>query len=295
MRYTFKKKESSMKPTHHLRIPRKLLVAFLVIFMAIAACSGSNSAIPSPSPNDVATVVAATMQALQPPQATPTLVPPPTIAPTATFPLLPPTPVLPAATRINFLTGATAGDVTGTIQPGQSLFYVLNAAQGQPMIANVDSPNQDITMSIMTAGGTSLLYSGPSLKTLLPVTDDYYFTIFGGASSENFTLTVDTPAVINFVTGKNKATVSGTIISGGSIVSYVIYAQQNQHMEVDLNGVGQDAALTVWGFSDGQQYVRSVTGETTFSKKLPMTEDYIIDIVPSGSMVVNYTLIVTVK
>ena len=150
-------------------------------------------------------------------------------------------------------------------------------------------------MSIMTAGGTSLLYSGPSLKTLLPVTDDYYFTIFGGASSENFTLTVDTPAVINFVTGKNKATVSGTIISGGSIVSYVIYAQQNQHMEVDLNGVGQDAALTVWGFSDGQQYVRSVTGETTFSKKLPMTEDYIIDIVPSGSMVVNYTLIVTVK
>jgi hypothetical protein len=29
--------------------------------------------------------------------------------------------------------------------------------------------------------------------------------------------------------------------------------------------------------------------------KLPMTEDYIIDIVPNGSMAVNYTLVVTVK
>ena len=94
--------------------------------------------------------------------------------------------------------------------------------------------------------------------------------------------------------GISSVTVSGTI-SDSYAVSYVLYAQQNQHMEVDLNGVGQDAALTIWGFSDGQPYIRSVTGATTFSFKLPMTEDYIIDIVPSGSMVVNYTLIVTVK
>ncbi len=66
-------------------------------------------------------------------------------------------------------------------------------------------------------------------------------------------------------------------------------------MEVDLNGVGQDAALSIWGFSDAQFYIRSVSGLTTFSFKLPMTEDYIIDIVPNGSMIVNYTLIVTVK
>jgi hypothetical protein len=282
-----------MKPSHSLRVPWKALIAFLIIFAAIAACSGSNSAIPSPSPNDVATVVAATMQALQSPQATPTIAPP-TIAPTATFPLLPPTPVLPFATRINFASGATAGNVTGTIQPGQSLFYVLNAAQGQPMIAMVDSYNHDVNMTVKTAGGTSLLNNGQNLNVLLPVTNDYYFAILGGASTENFTLTVETPARINFVTGKNKATVSGTT-SENLVVSYVIYAQQNQHMEVDLNGVGQDAALTVWGFSDGQPYIRSVTGATTFSMKLPMTEDYIIDIVPNGSMIVNYTLIVTVK
>ena len=110
----------------------KLFIALLAIFVAIAACTGSNSATPSPSPNDVATVVAATMQAIQV-QATPTAAPSPTIS------LVPPTWVPPpAATRINFLADTTAGVVTGIIQPGQSLYYVLNAAQGQPMIAMIE-------------------------------------------------------------------------------------------------------------------------------------------------------------
>ena len=49
----------------------KPFIALLAIFVAIAACTGSNSAIPSTSPNDVATIVAATMEAIQA-QATPT-------------------------------------------------------------------------------------------------------------------------------------------------------------------------------------------------------------------------------
>ena len=80
------------------------------------------------------------------------------------------------------------------------------------------------------------------------------------------------------------------------MVSYVIFAQQGQNMEVDLNGVGKGAALTVWGFSDGQPYIRSVTGATTFSMKLPISQDYIIDIVPTNpGDEVGYTLVVTVK
>ena len=271
----------------------KLFIALLATFVAIAACSGSNSAISTTSPNDIATVVAATMEAIQA-QATPTSMPPIAV-PSPTFPLLPPTPILPAATRINFLADATAGVVTGTIQPGQSLYYVLNAAQGQPMIAMVDSYNHDVTMTIKTAGGTSLLNHGQNLNTLLPVSEDYYITVISGASSENFTLTIETPARISFAIGKNNAILSGTT-AGGYVVSYVIFAQQAQYMEVDLNGVGKDAALTVYGFSDGQPYIRSVTGATTFSMKLPISQDYIIDIVPQiPGKEVNYTLVVTVK
>ena len=284
-----------MKSLDSIRILWKPFIALLAIFIAIAACTGSNSAIPSPAPNDVATVVAATMQAIQA-QATPTALPPTAtpITASATPPLLPPTPVLPAATRINFLADATAGVVTGTIQSGQSLYYVLNAAQGQPMIAMVDSYNHDVTMTIKTAGGTSLLNNGQNLNTLLPVSEDYYITVMGGSSAENFTLTVETPARISFAIGKNNSIISGKT-AGGYVVSYVIFAQQGQNMEVDLNGVGKGAALTVWGFSDGQPYIRSVTGATTFSMKLPISQDYIIDIVPNAGTEVGYTIVVTVK
>ncbi|MGA7194172.1 MAG: hypothetical protein WBW94_11110 [Anaerolineales bacterium] len=284
-----------MKPFSSIRILWKPFFASLAIFIAIVACSGSNSAIPTTSPNEVATVVAATMEAIQL-QATPTASAiPPTPIPSPTISLLPPTSILPAAIRINFLADATAGVVTGTIQPGQNLYYVLNAAQEQPMIAMVDSFNHDVTMTIKTAGGTSLLSNGQNLNMLLPITEDYYFTIQGGASAENFTLTIETPARISFDVGKNNAVRSG-VTAGGYVVSYVIFAQQGQNMEVDLNGVGKDAALTVYGFSDGQPYIRSVTGATTFSMKLPISQDYIIDIVPQiPGKEVNYTLVVTVK
>jgi hypothetical protein len=284
-----------MKPFNSIRILWKPFFASLAIFIAIVACSGSNSAIPTTSPNEVATVVAATMEAIQV-QATPTVSAiPPTALPSPTISLLPPTPVLPAATRINFLADATAGVVTGMIQPSQSLFYVLNAAQGQPMIAMVDSFNHDVTMTIKTAGGTALVTNGQNLNALLPVSEDYYITVTGGASAENFTLTIETPARISFDIGKNNAVRSG-VTAGGYVVSYVIFAQQSQNMEVDLNGVGKDAALTVYGFSDGQPYIRSVTGATIFSMKLPISQDYIIDIVPQiPGKEVNYTLVVTVK
>jgi hypothetical protein len=274
----------------------KPLLALLAIFVAFVACTGSNSAIPTASPNDVATVVAATMAAIHA-QATPTALSPtalPTPVASPTISLLAPTPVLPAATRINFLADATSGVVTGTIQAGQSLYYVLNAAQGQPMITEVDSYNHDVTMTIQTVGGTSLLNAGQTLNTTLPVTEDYYFTIHGGTASENFTLTIETPARISFATGKTNATVSGKT-TGGLVISYALFAQKDQYMDVYLNGVGKNAALTVYGFGDGQPYIRSVAGATTFSMKLPTTQDYIIDIVPAAGMEVDYTLVVYVK
>ena len=274
----------------------KPFIALLVIFMAIAACTGTNSAVPTTSPADVATVVAATMAAVQA-QASPTVLPPtasPSPAASPTISLIPATPILPAATRINFMTYATSGIVSGAIQPNQSQYYVLNAAQGQPMIAQLDSTNHDVTMTIKTAGGTSLLNNGQNLNTLLPITEDYYVTILGGASSENYTLTIETPARITFDPGKTKAIKTGRT-AGGLVVSYVIFAKQDQYMDVYLNGVGKDAALTIYGFADGQPYVRSVTNATQYSMKLPRTQDYIIDIVPSGGMEVNYTLVVNVQ
>ncbi len=293
-----------MKLFDSIGILWKPFFALIAIFVAVAACTGSNSATPSPSPNDVATVVAATMESIRA-QATPTSIQPtplPSAVASPTMALPPPTPVLPAATRLNFVAGATSGSIMGTIQPGQALSYVLNAAQGQPLIANLISTNGDVTMTIKTASGTSLLNAGQNLNMLLTVTEDYYVSVNGGASSENFSLSISTPARIQFAPGKTSATLSGQTAGGftisppgGSDISYILFAKQGQQMDLELNGVGKDDVLAMYGFSDGQPYLRYVTEQTTFSMKLPSTQDYIIQVVPKAGMVINYTLVVTVK
>ncbi len=282
----------------------KPLTALIMISLISLACGGTTTPIAPLSQSDVATVVAATIQALTaqaPSPIPPTAIPPTTAAPLPTslptFPPAPSTQVLPSATRINFSTGSTTGVVTGTIQPGQTQTYVLEASQGQPMIVMTNSLNNDVTMSIKTKGGTTLLGASSKLSNwqgMLPTTEDYYISIYGGATAENFTLSVEIPARIKFAPGADTATISG-ITAGGFNVTYTAFASKDQTMKVDLNGVGGKAALTVYGFSDGQPYIRSVTGATTFKLTLPLTQDYIIEVVPMAGEVVNYTLVVNIK
>lgn len=284
-----------MKINHLLRP----IIGLIALSILTTACTGSAPSIPTASPNQVGTVVAATIFAITQQAAlnAPTAIPATAIPPTSIPPTLPPvapTQVLPAATRINFLTGATGAAVTGTIQANQALYYVLNAAQGQPMIVDLISSNADATVSVKTAGGTSLLNNGQSLNTLLPISGDYYFAIRGGAAAQNFTLSVNIPARIKFAAGKDSATVSGQT-AGGYTVSYVLFAGKDQKMSLNLNGAGNNAVLAVYGFSDGQPYLRYVTEQTNFSFKLPSTQDYIVQVWPRAGMVVNYTLAVTIK
>ena len=281
----------------------KPLTALAIIVFISLACGGTTTPIAPLSQSDVATVVAATIQALT--AQAPTPLPPTTIPPTAallstavpTFPLVQPTQILPEATRINFLTGATTGSVTGTIQPGETKTYVLEASQGQPMIVMTNSLNNDVTMSIKTKGGTSILNATSKLSNwqgTLPTTEDYYISVYGGAVAENFSLFVEIPARIKFAPGADSAIVSGKTV-GGNNVTYTLFASEGQTMKVDLNGTGGNAALTIYGFSDGQPYIRSVTGATTFNFKLPLTQDYIIEVVPMAGQVVNYTLVINIK
>jgi hypothetical protein len=278
------------------------VVGLAAILIATTACLGSEPAVPTTSPNAVGTVVAATIFALTQQAAlnTPTSIPatkaPPTPIP-PTFPPVGPTPVLPNATRINFLTGATTGVVEAPIQPGQTQFYVLKALQGQPMIVMVNSLNGDVTLSLKTQGGTTMLNPSAKQSTwqgILPQTEDYYIGVYGGASTENFTLSVQIPARIQFAQGADSATVSGKT-AGGYNVAYVLFAGQNQRMNLSLNGVGSNAVLSVYGFTDGQPYLRYVTEQTTFDFKLPATQDYIVQVVPRAGMVVSYTLVVKIK
>ena len=165
------------------------------------------------------------------------------------------------------------------------------------MLASVSSHDNDVTMAIIAEDGTTLLpatQGWANWQGTLPATQDYYFQIIAGASTENFSLWVSIPSRIQFNPGAISATVSGRTVDG-YIASYVVAAQGGQTMNIVLVPNPNAAALTVWGFSDGQPYIRAQLGSTTFNMQLPSTQDYIIDVVPQAGQEVDFTMTVEIK
>ncbi len=277
-----------------------LLSAPSIVFLTVAC---TLSVAPATSPDTVATIIAATMAAITPPP-TDTPVPPtvsfPTLSPSS-VPTLPPviaTVIVPGATRINFLNGATTAIVSAPISAGQAQSYVLQAGQGQPMIVDVSSQNNDVTLSMKTAGGTNMLSASAGQSTWkgsLPQTEDYYLTLHGGAATENFTLTVTIASRIKFLPGADSAKLTGETV-GGYNVTYTAFATKGQKMSVSLGNLSGTAALTIYGFADGSPYTNAnMSARTDFSFTLPSTQDYIIEVVPQGGKDVSYLLKVTIQ
>jgi len=295
---------------NHIHKSKRLAVylglgALLLAGLACNAAAGT----PTPAFSGLETMVAATLQAMPsqpspiPTFAMPTALPTSTnVPPTAVIPptqVIPPTPVFvpPAANRIYFSTGATQSITTGTIHAGEVVTFVAKATLGQPLIASVGSPSQGVHMSIFGANGQTLLaFSQRSAmwQGTLPSTQDYYFQLTGGSYTETFNLDVIFGARIQFATGTIKTTIKGTTVNGFS-VAYVAYAQKGQKMDVILTVPGDTAALTIWGFSDGQPYARAQNGVQDFSLVLPSTQDYIISVVPKAGQEVDYSLLVRIK
>ncbi|HET9915064.1 MAG TPA: hypothetical protein VFQ13_24450 [Anaerolineales bacterium] len=285
-----------MKPvkSHVLRITITLLV-----FVSIA-CGGSIVSLPSA--DATSTAIAGTLQAVtpfaSPTRTTSAPLPSPTLSvSTSTSAPSPSAPSISNATRISFVPGTTYSLTQGSIPAGQTLTYFLRALEGQPMIVTLDTPDQSTTLSVFGANGIVLLPQSDqatSWQGTLPETQDYYFRITGGGSAQSFTLNVNIPARIEFSSGQSQTTLRGQTV-GGYAVMYVAYAFGGQQMEVTINTAPEVAALTIWGFSDGQPYARAQNGVTDFSMTLPSTQDYIIQVVPQGGNVVDYEVTVRIQ
>ena len=288
-----------LKRTINLGITLAILLVFGV------SCTGVEN--PDVSLEDITRYATETAKAVTMEESiSPTQTPPPTATlelPTATLvpptdtPLPTATPILPDATRINFAPGATYGIITGTIGTGETKNFVLKALAGQPMLISVNPPNSNITLSIIAENGTELLTAQENRsgwQGTLPATQNYYFQLSGAQSSGDFTLWVSIPSRIEFDPGATSATVKGVTVDGYN-ATYVLAAQGGQTMDILLTPSPDAAALTVWGFSDGQPYMRSVMGSTTFHMQLPSTQDYIVDVVPFGGQEVSFTLEVEIK
>jgi hypothetical protein len=285
--------------TIHKRIGLALLV--ITSSMLWSACNGNFQTLAPPGnegQSSTETIPTATLEvsATLTPAPSATAPQPTSIPPTATlFPTS--TLSLPAATRINFAPGATYGTEEGTIGPGETQNFVLEAQQGQPMLVSVASHDNDVTMSITAASGITLLPASQgraSWQGTLPATQNYYIQVIGGASQENFSLWVSIPSRIEFSPGATSATVTGTTVNG-NIESFVVAARGGQTMDIVLSSESNAAGLTVWGFSDGQPYIRAQSGATSFHMQLPSSQDYIIDVVPQGGKEVNFTLNIEIQ
>ncbi len=286
--------------------PRPLLFGLSLVALMLFAC---NLAAPTPTtvPGLMETLVAATLQVMAsptaatipatdlPPLATATSapLPPPTTPPTNTS-----APVGGAAVRIKFATGATSGVQEGQLQPGQSQRFLVGAAAGQPLMVSVNSLNNDVTFSVTGVSDGHVLVAASeqlgSWQTMLTTTQDYLIQVYAGAKTENFTLNIITPARIKFAPGAVSAKLSGATV-GGLNVAYVIRANAGQKLQLTLAAPQGNAVLSMYGYQDGQPYLRYVVEQTAFDMTLPATQDYIIQVVPRAGAVADYDLTVEIK
>ena len=218
----------------------------------------------------------------------------PTSPPAATKPPAPP-PVS-GAKVIAFAAGATSGDVTGHLQSGGQASYYFGAGAGQLLLASTYSKNNNVYMAIRGADGSALLSASAQYTTFrskLPKTQAYYVTVLAGGGDTNYDLQIILPFNIVFNPGAISATLNGTL-SSSQVNYYLLRALGGQTMTVTLASSHGDVFLTIYGISDGQPLVRSAMGQTSWSGKLPQTQDYMIEAVATGGAT-NYTLKTVVK
>jgi hypothetical protein len=105
---------------------------------------------------------------------------------------------------------------------------------------------------------------------------------------------VTVPWRLQFSQGANSATVNGRTVAGYD-VSYTIFAAKGQTMKAHLDQISSKASLAIYGFSDGQNYLRSDAGQRGYTFQLPSTQDYIVVVVPMPGLEVNYILTIQVQ
>ncbi len=201
------------------------------------------------------------------------------------------------AVRVDFEAGATSDIVTGRVGAGQLASYLVGAAADQPMLLSLDTVDRDATLSVSGVDDGAVLLDASkgraSWGAMLTVTQDFLVQVHGGARSEGFSLSVSTPARITFAPGGTSSVRSGST-PGWRAVDYVLRADAGQRLILDLTAPEGKAILGVYGFEDGQPYLRSLAEQTSFEMTLPATEDYIIQVVPKAGTIVRYRLEVRV-
>lgn len=200
--------------------------------------------------------------------------------------------------KVSFASGATNIAYSDSLNSNRSRGYLIRAGAGQILIANLVADDSDSArLRLYDPGGKQVTpdvtVDGGYLRATLPVTGEYQLVVSSRDSTIQYTLGISIPARIRFERGAYSATVEGQTAERRS-VAYVLRALEGQTMYVELDA-SREAALEIYGLSDGQPLIRHVAGATTFSDTLPATQDYIILVVPGVDAQFDYELYVEVR
>ena len=164
------------------------------------------------------------------------------------------------------------------------------------MLVRLDSPAGDATLFVMSQGGMYFLRPGiaASWRGSLPRSGEYFLGIYGGAVPTDYVLSAQLATRIRFKEGEHATTIAGNT-PDGAIASFSVFGVKGDKMAITLSGAGGRAALGVFGFVDDQTYLAASDNQRSLKLTLPVTQDYIIEIVPLPGEAIDFILDVQVE
>jgi len=286
-----------------MKVRSQFLSVLAFILLATAACTLGVELTPAPvfpSPLPITPGFPTTTghTALPTPPAVITVLP--TAAPpTETLPVPTAVPTVPVVSppRLSMEPGRTVVFADGSLAQNGVSSYLVGASAGQFMMAMINSAVQTMVLQIQAPDGSLLVAANDKMnywQGALPADGDYLVSVTASGDGGNFDLSVTIPARIVFKAGAVSASSQGTVAAHG-ITTYLLRALQGQTMSVKVTSPSADVFLTIYGLQDGNPYVRSVTGSTSASFKLPSTQDYVIQCVSTGEAAEDISVDFTVK
>lgn len=200
--------------------------------------------------------------------------------------------------RVTFAAGATQGAMTGAIDPGATIGYMIGASANQPLLLSVESANHDLTFSVENMKSQRPLFNTQPTpipwQAVLPDTGDYLVQLHGGATRQAYRLVVTTPARITFLPGTVSAQRFGRT-PGGLPVDFVVRVQGGQTVTLTLDARGGTAVLRAYALGgDGTSFVNAGDRQTTARFTVWHDGDVIVQVIPTDGAEVPFTLDVAI-
>jgi len=208
-------------------------------------------------------------------------------------PYSPPTNNPSSGGQLYFFPDETMSVVQGNIAPGQMVTYRVSAKQYQALILIVGSPNGDAVLGVIDPSGNQMLDPVDQRtywQWTLPMSGLYTIQVVGGITSEPFTLTTKVAPVLTYPADGQSIYQYRTTVRG-LIKSYAFRLSAGVVMTLSLNVPATVAWLDVFGVQTGS-ILNASARATTWTGTMPSTQEYVVEVIPGGTMSA-YTLTIS--